>query len=356
MWIYIFNFVSILLYGLVIRNKKALISVISLQLLLILSLRDPLLGVDNKLYMAAYNYISELHFSDVLSRLHLIKVAELIYPYSLESGYVLINWIVSALGFDFHGFLVLHAVFCVFALAKFVYRYSDDPTLSFVFFISFPFFSYQFGILRQTLVLALFILSIPLIKERKFLKYLAVCFLAFTIHRLGVILVPLYFVYNIKMTKKCYVRCGILLGVFFLSSPLLVKKIVIPVLILFNKLRSELELSFNWQILIMIALAVCILIFASFETQFVNNSDHNFLCWCFLYAIAIEILGMYDDVIARAIYVPYIAVVALIPNVLKRYKHLGISFIGRTILIVGLFAFMLYSMSEDFINPYISCF
>ena len=106
----------------------------------------------------------------------------------------------------------------------------------------------------------------------------------------------------------------------------------------------------------MLLIAVMILIFASFEELFEENPENNFLCWAFLLAIAIEIMGLYNDVIARAMYIPYVAVIALVPNVLKRYKHTGIAVIGKALVVVLLFAFMMLQLVSSPINPYIFCF
>ncbi len=356
MWIYILNFLLILLYGLLVKNKKNLVILISIQLFLILALRNPLLGVDNQVYLDGYNYISELSFTDMISRLNLIKTANLIHPYAFESGYVVLNWIVAFLGMDFHGFLIIHAAICVTVVGRFIYKYSDDPMMSMLMFLSLGFFTYLFGILRQTLAMTVFMLAIPFIRDRKPIKYFLMCLLAFTIHRAAIIVVPLYFIYNVKITKKRYIALGSALVTLLAVSPLLAKFVIAPILRVFGKTSYQLNFNLNMYILLMILIALMILIFASFDKLFVQNPKNNFLCWAFLLAIAIEIMGLYNDVIARAMYIPYIAVVALVPNVLKNYKHTGIASLGKIILIGGCFAFMVWQLNGNFINPYIFYF
>ena len=97
---------------------------------------------------------------------------------------------------------------------------------------------------------------------------------------------------------------------------------------------------------------VLILIFTSFEDFFEENLDNSFLCWCFLWAFAIEIMGLYNDVIARAMQIPYIAIIALIPNILKRYKHSGFSTAGRIALVGLTFVFMIMQTAGSVIDPY----
>ena len=356
MLIYIINFLLLLLYGLFIKNKKAFTIIASIQLFLILALRAPTVGPDLVNYGEGFEYIAGLSLGDMLSRLHLIETAELVYPFSYESGYVVFNWIIGALGFNFHGFLIIHAAICVAVIGRFVYKYSEDVHLSFLLFISLGFFTYLFGILRQMLAMTLFLLAIPYIRERKLLKYLLLCFLAFTIHRVAIIVVPLYFIYNVKITRKRYVKLCLCLAGLLAISPLLAKYVISPILHLIGKTSYQLHFSLNMYIILMLLIAVMILIFASFEELFEENPENNFLCWAFLLAIAIEIMGLYNDVIARAMYIPYVAVIALVPNVLKRYKHTGIAVIGKALVVVLLFAFMMLQLVSSPINPYIFCF
>lgn len=356
MQIYVLNFVLILIYGLILRNKKAFVALSAIQLFLILALRDPLLGVDNTVYMAGHEYISTLSFKDMLSRLHFLKTAELIYPYTFESGYVFVSWVVAFLGIGFHGFLILQAAFCIFSVSKFIYKYSENYCLSFVLFIALEFFTYQFGILRQTLALAIFIMSIPLIKEHKLIKYLLLCLIAFTIHRVAIIALPLYFVCNFRLSQKRYMSILIMLLAFLVISPLLVNSISIILLKLVGKNIQMQSINMNAQFLIMMFCAVLILFFSCFEKLIGCNFDNNILLWCFLWAISIEIIGLYNDLLARAIYIPYIAIIALIPNVLENYRNKGIAKIGKIVLVVFAFAFMILQLKDNFINPYVFCF
>ena len=356
MWIYIINFILILLYGFLIKDKKAYVIFASVQIFLLLALRAPTVGVDLDNYSGGFSYIAGLDFGDMLSRLNLIKTAQLVHPYSYESGYVVFNWIVGFFGFNFQGLLIVHAAICTAVAGHFIYKYSEDPKISFVLFLSLGFYTYLFGILRQTLAMTVFLMAIPFIKKRKLIPYLLMCLLAFTIHRVAIIVVPLYFVYNLKITKRRYLQIGALLVAFFAISPLLARYILSPLLRILGKTSYQLQFSLNVYILIMAAMAALIFCFTSFEEFFMNNPDNNFLCWAFFLAIAIEILGCYNDVIARAMYIPYIAVIALIPNVLNRYRHSGISTMGR-ILLVGLaFVFMIIQLNGSKLDPYVICF
>ena len=355
MWIYIINFVLIIAYGVFIKNKKLLVSLAAAQTFLILAFRAPTLGVDLDNYCAGFEFISELDFTDIVSRLNLIKTAELVYPFDYESGYAMANWVVGRLGFDFHGFLVIHAAFCMFSAGRFIYKYCDDPKVGFALFLSMGFFEYLFGILRQMLALAILLFAIPLIKKKKPIPYFLICLLAFTVHRVSLILVPLYFLCNIKLTKKRYMitLTGVL--VLLVISPIIAKLVLEPLLRLIGKTSYSLNFSMNMQIIIMAFIAIMILLFSSFDDVY-NDPDQNMLCWMFLLALAVQIIGLYNDVVARAVYIPYIAIIALIPNVLGRYRHPGIAWIGKIALCLITLLFMMYQIHGSVITPYVTFF
>ena len=66
------------------RNKKIVIFMCCTTMFLFLALRAETLGVDLDNYSAGYNYIRGLNFSEMISRLHFFRTAELVYPFSYE--------------------------------------------------------------------------------------------------------------------------------------------------------------------------------------------------------------------------------------------------------------------------------
>ena len=201
--------------------------------------------------------------------------------------------------------------------------------------------------------MAVFMMAIPFIKKRRPFKFLAMCFIAFSIHRVAIIVLPLYFVYNIKITRVLYTKlCVALMGLFAIS-PLLANFVIEPLLEVLGKTTYRLDFDMSLYIVLMAMVAFFVLLFASFEKLFVKNPENNFLCWAFLLAIAIEIFGLYNATLARAIYIPYIAVVALIPNVLYNYKRSDVAMIGKLGFSCLLFAFYLFQLRGSPLIPYV---
>ena len=368
MGIYIFNMLMMPLYGKL--RKKTGIVVICIQLFLILALRADSLGVDLDNYIGGYEYISQLSFLNMWSRLHLFKIAELVYPYSYESGYVLLNWLCSHIGLSFHSFLVLNAGIIVVSLYSFVKKYSNIPWISFVLFIGLGMFEYSFGILRQTIAVAILMQSAKYIKSQKLIKFLCVVLLAFTFHRVSIIFVPLYFLYKVRVTKNRMITWTFASLILMVISNFIYRSIIEKILLLIGKTRYlKADFKMNNQIILMLAIMVIIIMFIK-EKMFDN--DVNKLCmWGFMCAIPIEIVGMNNDGFARSVEIFYIFVILLLPNIIYNYgKNCRVDERGKDIyrydrniyntkiiitavLYLLVFGFMIYQFNASAIAPYI---
>ena len=107
MGIYLFNILSLPIYKAIFKSKKVFCALIALQLFFILALRDISVGTDLPTYSAGFEYIRSLSFLDMISKLRFIRVSELIYPFSFESGYVILNWLIAKVGLGFHSLLAI---------------------------------------------------------------------------------------------------------------------------------------------------------------------------------------------------------------------------------------------------------
>ena len=352
MLIYLASIACIPIYHFFIRNRKWFVIVVTVHLFMLLALRDVSLGVDLPNYAGGYSYISSLSFGEVLQRLHLIDTAELIYPYSYESGYVLINWLISAIGFDFHGFLVLHAAFCMIAFGWFVFRYSKIPWLSFMLFASLGMYFYLFGILRQTLALSVLLFAIPAILDKKRGKVILLIVIAFLIHRSAILFVFLYIFKERKMSRDVMTKYIVFCMIALVLSPYIYRYAIVPVLSLLGKKRYiEIQFSWNNQILMMFAIILIILLFVNFD-MFQQKATRLAL-WGFLLAFPVEIIGMCNDGFARAVQYYLIFICLLVPAVIDEYPDKRISGIAKFAVAVAVFLFAVYLLPSSYLVPYV---
>jgi hypothetical protein len=132
-------------------------------------------------------------------------LSEIFLPYgyqrifsSLDFGFCLLNSIVKTIG---GGIQVVFAIiaftnyfFLYFGLSFFTKKYLNTSLL--LYFLLF-FFQYDMSGIRQGLAMSIFIFSLRYVVNRNIIKYIGCLFLAFSIHWTALILIPVYFLYNI---------------------------------------------------------------------------------------------------------------------------------------------------------------
>lgn len=353
MWIYILNVLLIILYNFVIKNKKIYVIVCSIQCFMLLALRSNLIGPDASYYYEGYKYISGLSFIDMVSRLNLFKACSLIYPLKFESGFVIMNWIVSHLGFSYHFFLVICAAINMTIFGKVIYKYSKIPWLSFVVFCTFGTYLYFFGILRQSLALCFFMLSFMYALEGKTKKSAIMYFITFLFHRVSIVLLPILFLVNSK--TKISKRNTIIL--VFTSIPFIfVSKYLIrfvqSVVNYFNG-GSYVGGNFgvNKLLLFLYVVAIMIIIFINFKKH-EDDKLFNILVWILIISIFLDIMGQYNEVWERSVQLYTSFLILLIPYVVYQYrKQKGIILVSL-ILVLLLIGYMCYYLKGYYIIPY----
>ena len=355
MWIYLLVYLSIPIWNRVFKkNRIAFIAVVATEMFLILALRAPTLGVDLDNYSGGYRYISSLSFVDMIKRLRFVSAADLIPPYSYESGYVLLNWLLSRCGIGFHGFLIIYAAFTVFSHSLLIYRYSEKPWLSMAIFMSLGMYEYFFGILRQTIAVSIMLLSLQAIKEKKSLKFFGALLVAFLFHRSSIIYLPFYFLGRIRHTKKIFKLyfAGYALELALLAVSL--KYAIEPILGLLGKHYALGEFKMNNLILLMLFIAAVAYFVTDFDKT-PDDKDHNLITAGYMLGIFVQIFGFYMEILSRAAIGYYLIFAALlIPNVITKYKNSQqLAKLGTLAVYLFLFVFYIYRLRSSVIVPFV---
>lgn len=362
MLIYLLNFISIPIYNHFIKDRKKFIRIVALQMFIILALREITVGMDLYNYQGGYFYISSLSFVQMLKSLRFIHTAQLVSPYAYESGYALLNWICSKIGCGFHTFLILHAAFCMASFAVFIDRYSKKPWLSFCLLIAFEFYTYAFGVLRQTLAICILLWTIPCIEKRKPLPFFLLLFVAVTMHRVAIIFLPFYFLGTKKITSSVFLINIYLWGWFFVVSPFLFEYVIAKVMLLIGKgSYVNVEWSWNHMITLMLLLGFAMLFLTNFDRK--RSRTEDLIYWGFLLGVPIEIVGLNNDVVARAVQFYFIFIIVLLPNLLNdyreeklllHYKTKKVTTIGEILLAIAAFVFTVYNLYGSMLVPYMT--
>lgn len=350
MWVYLLNYFSLPIYKKIIKHKKTFCFIVSLQLFLILSLRNPMLGTDLQIYSKGFQYISGLSFTELISKLHLIKVADLIFPFSFESGYTILNWLLSKVGFGSQGLLAVCAAINVISIGRFVYKYSDEPALSFAIFISFNMYYYCFGILRQSLALSVMLWAVPYIMDRKYLKAAIVILFAFFMHRTAIVVFPLIILANIKVKKNYFIYTYMVGAILIFAASLIYRTLILRLMQLMN--IGYISIDFHINNFTVLIMAIGIIIYLIIDFKVFEIQSLNLSCWAVVLLFLFQPFAMCNETFARATEMYTVFFIVLIPGLIYRYKNKNTRIIGEICVFILMLGFMIYSYSKSEIVPY----
>lgn len=352
MTIYLLNLFLIILFSIIIKSKKKYVILISIQLFLILACRNVELGVDLPNYQAGFNYIKSLDFLDMLSRLNFIDIARLRYPFSYESGYVILNWIVSNLGINFHGFLIICALINIVSIGYFVYKYSDMPWLSFFILCTFGTFTYFFGIIRQSLALSFFLWSIHFAIENKKIKSLLFFMFAFLNHRAVVIMLPLYlFLKRDVLSRKKIIILFLCSIPFFAMSNFIYSNVISIIMAFFGKGYQGHSMQLNNLLILLYVISFIVIITLNFK-KIEKNKMVIISIIALIISLYVEIIGLYNDNFARSVQMYNAFLLINIPCVVKQYNSQKIVLMIKLIIIIALTLLYIYTLNGSEIVPY----
>ena len=214
--VFILCFIGMILNFCIKDNKKRVIfEIITLIILILFSgTRYKIGGWDYEIYHRIFKwtpYLSEFSLNTT-------------NIYNTEIGYLFLNSIIKTIGFNFYGFTLIHSALFYILL----YKGLRKTNINFGFFIIvFLFKSCIFNTfvsMRQSLVIVIFLNSIPYLINNKAIKYLLCIIPCIFIHISSIILIPLVLLRNIKFKKRYFIIYGLICFGFFILNILNIYK------------------------------------------------------------------------------------------------------------------------------------
>ena len=168
------------------------------------------IGNDYYSYISIYNEIAAA--PDFLAAMQL--------PY--EKGFLLLSRIITYIT---QAPMVINGIYALLILAPVAYiiiRYSDAPWLSAFLYVCLTFYYASMNFIRQSLAASIIFLGYRFIKERKTLPVVLLVLLASSFHLTALIVLPIYFLAQIRMNKILLaVYSGVALVLYFTSDLIL---------------------------------------------------------------------------------------------------------------------------------------
>lgn len=237
---------------------------IFLSLLMIVGFRSMSVGTDTISYV--FEFLGE-------SKGNINGLKNLLAEYS-EPLYTLLMEFCKSITDNYTIFLTIFAIPITLGFAIYVKRYSDDYMLSTLLFILLGILGFCMAGMRQSISLGLSLFAYQFVKERKIIRFLLCCIIAFGFHNSALVFL---FIYPISYLKKIDFKWWILTFTAFILG-ITKNSIVMRVASLFftqdryNIYGNSYTSSLNYTMLI---IQVGLLIFCFMYKRMVLEDDEN---------------------------------------------------------------------------------
>ncbi len=205
MGIYLINIILIVFFGFIFihinpsdTKKKIYCVICATQWILLSGLRHLSIGNDTYQFNFHFQQGLETPWSTVVGNFwdYLFNGLD-----TKDPGYFLLQKIFQIFSQDYRTWLFFIAIVFTGLMARWIYKYSVMPDISFLVYSVLFFAFYSVTGHRQTLATALIVfLGYEFAKKRQFIKFAIVAFIAFTLHKSSVVFIVYYFLANISIT------------------------------------------------------------------------------------------------------------------------------------------------------------
>ncbi|KIO70372.1 EpsG family protein [Caldibacillus thermoamylovorans] len=322
------------------KAKNAFLFISFLPLLLISALRSPSVGADTENYLYGYNLIKDYFYPDFFNVVR------------WENGYVILNKLVSFMSNNEQIIIIATSFIILIGIFYFIYKNSLNFTFSIYLFLSLYFYLISFNLIRQFIAISILLMGFHLIEKRKFFKYLIVVVIASTFHQPAILMIGLYFLYNLKLNAKnltLIIGSAILLLVSF-------NYIMELIFIVFPGYEYYIGTSYlEGSGLLTTLISGSILFFGVFiKLTYKSDKKFDFLLIIMIVSFLVSALSMYITLFNRLGYYFSIFNIIFIPYAIYLVKDQNVKIIYSSVIYIITFLYFLFRLAGDFqqVIPY----
>ena len=314
------------------------IAIVFFYLFFIMSFRGDFTS-DYRNYVNLFRYFSSFSFEELING-----------GFHQELGYVLLNWLLGLVTDNaiyivlVSSFLILYAHFNQFK------KHSVAIWLSILLFINIGGYYDSFNITRQLMASSIVFLGSRFLYERSFLKYILVILLGASFHRTALVMIPFYFILNMRINRK---RALLLLMVGGLSSSW-VGYAINFIQRFFYSIYTTQSYGMTGLKFTNVVVPLAIVTYVLFHSSKLDNTRNIENTWfnCALFYTFFSFLGLSVQLIQRLSYffLPY--VLLLIPLTISRLKSQELKAIYVMAIVGMLILYNYVTLSGTGYDPY----
>lgn len=328
-------------------NKGKLVYVITISIILslLVGLRHYSMGlVDTEfVYMPRFYRISDFGWKYVLEEKDFLFQT-------------LTYWFIQIFGDNFQLYLFLFGLPYIFSMGFIIYKYSNNPLLSFIIFVSLHYFEISFTLMRQVFGMGILLIALHYLFKKKYIKFVLLVVLSSYFHSICMIfliLLPLSFL----KVRKWYVIPFVAILAMTLILPDFVMKFTFDNLVSSDRFSryEEIETSKSLVLFLLnlVMWGVSLLAYKDIK----QNKMLTILFYCSSLAVLISPLVLSLGEMSRVSYIFGISNVILLPYAFNYFSEDNEKILCIAITSAVFIAyFMVFLSGTVNINPYIPYF
>ena len=237
---------------------------------------------------------------------------------SYEPGFVFLT---RAMTFFIHDHTVMYGVYQILILLPvmwFIYRYCKNAWLPTWLYATLTFFYITMNFTRQALACSVSLLGYKFLRERKPVPYMLIVLLAASFHVTALIMIPIYFLCNIRMTRRLAIFYGASVIIAYATFEHIVDIITRVIFIGYaDSIHRTISLPFRYLFVPIMILATCLTLLRMWEKR---DKDAVMLTNMMLFSSVIWLFGTIYMIIERLSMYPYILLLAALPAALEAIR------------------------------------
>lgn len=269
----------------------------------------------------------------------------------MESFYLLTVWVLSHIFPSAQWLFVFSGILFTVAVCYFIYKNSDDPCISFLMFVSLGLYTFMVQGLRQAIAMSICLLSVELLKNKKYIRFFLVVLLASLFHKTAIVFLVVFLIHYLKMNWYSYAFVGAASAVVFAYSGYIVEKSKI----FFNEedyTDTATSGGFIAAAIYVIILAVALILSSKSQKK---NKQYSFFFYMTYLGFCAYMLRFFElGILERVSYYFLFGQMILLPNSLKNIDK-RIAFLIKIAIIVLCILLFAYRLSTSDLIPFTFC-
>lgn len=197
------------------KRRKSIMFFSFVFVVLFVGLRSRYIGsADTRIYASMFE---RAHGQGLLTFLAGNDICPQNFIYS-EGSFFLISWILAQVFENAQAFLLISSAVITYSVATFIWKNSKSDTLSWILYSCLGLMTFSMNGMRQAIAMSICLLSFEFVKQKNFLKFFLIIFIAFTFHRTAIVFLLVYLIYNYKPSAFANILVGVSSTAFLLNS------------------------------------------------------------------------------------------------------------------------------------------